>query len=80
MVGIDFGTLSGRALVVRVADGAELGSAVCEYRHGVMDAELASTGGRCPPTGRCRTRQTTWTCCAPRCPPRSTWPASAPAR
>ena len=24
MVGIDFGTLSGRALVVRVADGAEL--------------------------------------------------------
>ena len=49
MVGIDFGTLSGRALVVRVADGAELGSAVCEYRHGVMDAELASTGRPLPP-------------------------------
>ena len=27
-VGIDFGTLSGRALVVRVADGAELGAAI----------------------------------------------------
>ena len=49
VVGIDFGTLSGRALVVRVADGAELGSAVCEYRHGVMDTELASTGRPLPP-------------------------------
>jgi L-ribulokinase len=26
VVGVDFGTLSGRALVARVADGAELGS------------------------------------------------------
>jgi ribulose kinase len=33
VVGIDVGTLSGRALVVRVADGAELGTAVHEYRH-----------------------------------------------
>jgi hypothetical protein len=31
VVGVDFGTLSGRALVVRVSDGAELGSAVHEY-------------------------------------------------
>ena len=31
VVGVDFGTLSGRALVVRVRDGAELGTAV----HGV---------------------------------------------
>jgi L-ribulokinase len=28
VVGVDFGTLSGRALVVRVADGAELGSGI----------------------------------------------------
>ena len=28
VIGVDFGTLSGRALVVRVADGAELGTAV----------------------------------------------------
>ncbi|MFC0032662.1 ribulokinase [Micromonospora chaiyaphumensis] len=40
VVGIDFGTLSGRALVVRVGDGAELGTAVHEYRHGVIDAAL----------------------------------------
>ena len=49
VVGIDFGTLSGRALVVRVADGAELGSAVHEYRHGVMDTVLASSGRALPP-------------------------------
>ncbi len=49
MIGIDFGTLSGRALVVRVADGAELGSAVHEYRHGVMDTDLAATGRALPP-------------------------------
>jgi L-ribulokinase len=41
VVGIDFGTLSGRAVVVRVSDGAELGSAVHEYAHGVLDRELA---------------------------------------
>jgi L-ribulokinase len=40
VVGVDFGTLSGRALVVRVADGAEIGTAVHEYRHGVMDRQL----------------------------------------
>jgi L-ribulokinase len=48
-VGVDFGTLSGRAVVVRVSDGAELGSAVSEYRHGVMDDVLASSGPRLPP-------------------------------
>ena len=31
VIGVDFGTLSGRALVVRVGDGEELGSAVHEY-------------------------------------------------
>jgi len=49
VVGIDFGTLSGRALVVRVSDGAELGTATHDYRHGVMDASLAATGERLPP-------------------------------
>jgi L-ribulokinase len=49
VVGIDFGTLSGRALVVRVADGAELGTATSEYEHGVMDETLASTGKPLPP-------------------------------
>jgi ribulose kinase len=37
VAGVDFGTVSGRALVVRVADGAELGSGVDECKHGVVD-------------------------------------------
>ncbi|WP_328615906.1 ribulokinase [Amycolatopsis sp. NBC_00355] len=49
VVGIDFGTLSGRAVVVRVRDGVELGSAVSEYRHGVVDRELPATGRALPP-------------------------------
>jgi L-ribulokinase len=44
VVGIDFGTLSGRAVVVRVADGAELGSAVFDYPHAVLTHALP--GGR----------------------------------
>jgi L-ribulokinase len=43
-VGVDFGTLSGRAVVVRVSDGAELGSAEHPYPHAVLDHELP--GGR----------------------------------
>jgi L-ribulokinase len=49
VVGVDYGTLSGRALVVRVRDGAELGTAVHEYAHGVMDDVLAATGEPLPP-------------------------------
>ncbi len=48
VIGIDFGTLSGRALVVRASDGEELGSAVHEYSHGVIDETLPSTGERLP--------------------------------
>jgi L-ribulokinase len=49
VIGIDFGTLSGRAVVVRVADGAELGSAVHEYPHAVIERELPASGERLPP-------------------------------
>jgi L-ribulokinase len=48
VVGVDFGTLSGRALVVRVGDGVELGSAEHEYNHAVMDRTLAATGAALP--------------------------------
>jgi ribulose kinase len=33
VVGVDYGTLPGRAVVVRVSDGTELGSAVFAYPH-----------------------------------------------
>ncbi|MFD9334652.1 ribulokinase [Streptomyces sp. NPDC060028] len=49
VVGVDFGSLSGRAVVVRVHDGEELGSAVHTYRHGVIDRELPTTGAALPP-------------------------------
>jgi L-ribulokinase len=49
VIGVDFGTLSGRALVVRVRDGAELGTAIHAYPHGVMDETLAATGELLPP-------------------------------
>jgi L-ribulokinase len=50
VIGVDYGTLSGRAVVVRVSDGEELGSAVHDYRHGVMDEYLtAADGQRLPP-------------------------------
>src|SRR3546814_18700446 len=39
-VGVDFGTLSGRAVVVRVSDGAEIASAVHDYRHAVLEETL----------------------------------------
>lgn len=48
-VGIDFGTLSGRAVVVRVADGVELASAVHPYPHAVVERELPGSGRRLPP-------------------------------
>ncbi|WP_053203885.1 ribulokinase [Jiangella muralis] len=49
VVGVDYGTLSGRAVVVRVSDGAELGSAVHAYPHGVVDRVLPGTGEQLPP-------------------------------
>jgi L-ribulokinase len=49
VVGVDFGTLSGRALVVRVSDGAELGTAVHEYPHGVIEDRLPGSERRLPP-------------------------------
>jgi L-ribulokinase len=49
VVGVDYGTLSGRALVVRVSDGAEVGTAVHEYRHAVIETTLPATGAALPP-------------------------------
>ena len=53
VVGVDYGTLSGRAVVVRVSDGAELGTAVHPYPHAVLEralpAELAGSERPLPP-------------------------------
>jgi L-arabinose isomerase len=39
VLGVDFGTLSGRAIVVNATDGTTLGSAVRPYAHGVREAD-----------------------------------------
>jgi len=39
-IGIDFGTLSGRAVIVDVADGREIAAATYEYANAVMDDRL----------------------------------------
>jgi L-ribulokinase len=39
-IGIDFGTESGRAVMVDCAEGRELGTTVYPYRHGVIDERL----------------------------------------
>ena len=41
-IGVDYGTLSGRALLVDVKTGEELATAVLDYPHGVMDEKLPS--------------------------------------
>jgi len=39
-IGMDFGTLSGRAVLVRIPDGCTVATSVYEYPHGVMDTAL----------------------------------------
>src|SRR6478672_11906373 len=43
VVGVDYGTLSGRAVVVRVSDGAELGTGVHPYPHAVLERALPAS-------------------------------------
>ncbi len=49
VVGIDFGTLSGRALLVDVEDGREVATAVHEYADGVIEETLPGDNTRLPP-------------------------------
>ncbi len=43
-IGVDFGTESGRAVLVDVTDGREVASAVYPYSHGVIDEKLPVPG------------------------------------
>jgi len=47
-IGVDFGTLSGRAVLVQVENGHEINSKVYEYPHGVLENRLP-TGESLPP-------------------------------
>jgi len=44
VIGVDFGTESGRAVLVDVADGKELATAVYKYAYGVIDEALPVEG------------------------------------
>jgi L-ribulokinase len=48
-IGIDFGTESGRAVLVKVTTGEEVASAVHPYGDGVIDERLPGTDIRLPP-------------------------------
>lgn len=48
-IGIDFGTLSGRAVLVDVADGKEVATAVFDYPNGVIDHVLPGSDKLLPP-------------------------------
>ena len=48
-IGVDFGTESGRALLLSLEDGEQLAAASVPYPHAVLDRELPSTGEELPP-------------------------------
>lgn len=48
VIGVDFGTLSGRALLVNIENGDELAASVYDYPHAVMDERLPD-GRTLPP-------------------------------
>jgi L-ribulokinase len=48
-IGIDFGTESGRAVVVDTADGREIAAAVHQYANGVIDEHLPGSDRPLPP-------------------------------
>jgi hypothetical protein len=49
-VGVDFGTLSARAVVARCSDGHIMGSSEFTYPHAVMTQTLAASGEALPKT------------------------------
>jgi len=49
VIGVDYGTLSGRALLVRVSDGAEIATSVYEYPHAVIEDLLPTSSTKLPP-------------------------------
>ena len=47
-IGIDYGTLSGRAVVIDVANGNQVGDCVMDYPHAVISEVLPASGAKLP--------------------------------
>ncbi len=58
-LGIDFGTESGRAVLVDCADGSEVAASVYPYANGVLDERLPDSDVELGRSGRCRIPPTT---------------------
>ena len=77
-IGVDFGTESGRALVLDARTGEELAVSVVPYASAVIDCELpVDAASGCRPTGRCRIPTTGWPCSSAAYPRSCRGPASA---
>ena len=55
-IGVDFGTESGRAVLVDVSNGEEIATAVYPYSHGVIDEALPGSKARLDNAGYTRYR------------------------
>jgi len=73
-IGVDFGTNSVRAVVVRCADGQMIGTRVFNYPSGDQGVLLDPRD----PTLRARTRPTTWRGCGRRSPAHWLMPRASP--
>ena len=61
-IGVDYGTESGRAVLVVLSDGAEIADHVTPYPHGVIDERLPGTGLSWRMTGLCSILAIIWMC------------------
>ena len=60
-IGVDFGSLSARALVAEIGTGRELGVASMDYPHGAMDGALPD-GTPLPPDWALQSPRDFWDC------------------
>ena len=66
-IGVDYGTQSGRAVLVNLANGQEVADHVTPYRHHVIDEFLPGSGKRLEHDWALQHPGITWRFCRYRC-------------